>query len=250
MDKETIQEQFDRDGYVCLKQFLSADEVVEAREHLDRFIRECVPDMPPEFVFYEDKSDKTTLKQMQNLHTQDPYFESLLTNSKAQELAEIVLKGAVVPQNLEYFNKVPGGLPTPAHQDGYYFMLEPCEAVTLWLALDEVDEENGCVHYARGSHLDGMLEHGRTTTLGFSQGISDGERFVGAPEDIAMHAQPGDLLGHHALTVHWASGNDSATRTRKALGFVYFSAAAKEDLPAREAYRKKLAEELTQAGKI
>ena len=60
MDKETIQEQFDRDGYVRMEHFLSADEVVEARENLDRFIRECLPDMPPGFAFYEDKSDKTT----------------------------------------------------------------------------------------------------------------------------------------------------------------------------------------------
>ena len=44
--------------------------------------------------------------------------------------------------NLQYFNKSPGAnKPTPPHQDGYYFMITPCEAVTMWLALDEVDDE-------------------------------------------------------------------------------------------------------------
>ena len=129
-------------------------------------------------------------------------------------------------------------------------MLEPCEAVTMWLALEEVDNENGCVHYARGSHLGGMLAHGRTTTLGFSQGLAEPEQFVDSAEDVAMHAQPGDLLAHHALTVHWASGNNSLTRSRQALGLVYFSANAKEDVAAREAYRVKLAEDMAKAGKI
>ena len=50
-----------------------------------------------------------------------------------------------IPKNLQYFNKPAGvGKPTPPHQDGYYFMLKKHNAVTCWLALEKVDEENGC----------------------------------------------------------------------------------------------------------
>lgn len=250
MNTHQLQEAFDRDGYVRMPSFLSGDEIAETREHLRRFVRDVVPTMPKEHVFYEDKSDTSTLKQMQNMHELDEFFGALM-NGKAKDLAEIVLKGPVIAENLQYFNKCAGiGQPTPAHQDGYYFMLEPCEAVTMWLALEEVDDENGCVHYARGSHLGGMLEHGRTTTLGFSQGLAEPDQFVGTSEDVAMYAQSGDLLAHHALTVHWASGNNSPTRSRQALGLVYFSANAKEDVAAREAYRVRLAEDMAKAGKI
>ena len=89
----------------------------------------------------------------------------------------------------------------------------------MWLALDVVDEENGCVRYVRGSHRRGMRPHGRTGVLGFSQGITD----YGQPEDladeIAFPAQPGDLLVHHALTIHRADGNRSATRHPTLFGF-------------------------------
>lgn len=44
------------------------------------------------------------------------------------------------------------GKGTPPHQDGYYFMLEPNEAVTMWMALEDVNEENGCVRYVKESH--------------------------------------------------------------------------------------------------
>ena len=246
-----IREDFDRDGFVRMESFLTPSEVAEVRMELDRFVRDCVPNMPIEHVFYEDKTDLSTLEQLQCLHTYDAYFESLMIGSNTQALAEIVLGDLVVPKNMQYFNKAPGvGQPTPAHQDGFYFKLEPCEAVTLWLALDEVDEENGCVHYAQGSQLNGMQAHGKTSTLGFSQGLIDSDGLAGSPDDVTCPAKPGDLLAHHALTVHWAGENRSTLRTRKALGFIYYSASAHEDVNTHESYQRKLAEELVNAGKI
>ena len=110
----------------------------------------------------------------------------------------------------------------------------------MWLALEDVDEENGCVRYVRGSHLRGPRPHGRTQTLGFSQGITD----FGTPDDqaeaVAMPARAGDLLIHHPMLVHWAEGNRSATRSRRALGAIYFAESAREDLEAKAAYQQKL----------
>lgn len=135
-------------------------------------------------------------------------------------------------------------------RDGYYFMLDRCEAVTMWLALDEVDEENGCVRYIPGSHFEGMRAHGRTTTLGFSQGIIDYPTPDDQTREVAMHARPGDLLVHHALTIHRADGNRSATRTRRALGFIYYSERARQDEVAHGAYQDRLKQEMSDAHQI
>lgn len=246
-----MQKHFDRDGFLRIEGFLSPTEVTNTLETLDRFIADRVPTLPRDHVFLEDKDDASTLKQIQQLHTYDPAFEALMLNSKAQRLAECVLKGPVVPKNMQYFNKPAGtGQPTPAHQDGFYFKLTPCEAVTLWLALDDVDQENGCVHYARASHRAGIQAHGNTSTLGFSQGLMDVEGLAGSQNDVACHARCGDLLAHHALTIHWAGDNQSVTRSRRALGFIYYSASAEEDVVAHERYQRKLAAQLTKTGKI
>jgi phytanoyl-CoA hydroxylase len=250
-DSASIQNSFDTVGFVRCAGFLDADEIRGAIESLDRFIEGTLASLPREHVFYDDKNDAGSLKQIQQLHTYDPAFEALMIDSKAQRLAECVLRGPVVPKNMQYFNKAAGiGQPTPAHQDGFYFKLDPCEAVTLWLALDDVDEENGCVHYARASHLNGVLPHNTTSTLGFSQGITDPESYVGGENDIPCLASPGDLLAHHALTIHWAGGNTSPTRSRRALGFIYYSANAREDVEAQEAYQRELAAKLTESGKL
>ncbi|MFP6901387.1 MAG: phytanoyl-CoA dioxygenase family protein, partial [Opitutales bacterium] len=150
-----------------------------------------------------------------------------------------------------FFNKPPGiGQATPAHQDGHYFMLRPCHALTMWMALDPVDEENGCVRYVRGSHLNGMRPHGRTETLGFSQGITGFGTETDIRDEVPCPANPGDLLAHDALTIHRADANLSSTRLRRALGFIFYGESAREDTDAHEKYQRNLAEELKASGKI
>ncbi len=180
----------------------------------------------------------------------DSYFHDLMFNSPFEQLAAELLQHEVRGVNLQYFNKPAGiSLPTPPHQDGWYFMLEPNEAVTMWLAMDHVDEENGCVRYLPGSHRDGLRPHARTKTLGFSQGLTDYGSESDRQQEVAIAAEPGDLLVHHALTVHRADANQSTSRSRKALGFIYYSTAAAES-PDKQQRHEALIEELRNSGQI
>jgi phytanoyl-CoA hydroxylase len=240
-----------RDGFVSFPGFVTGDELAELIGHVDRFIEHVLPNLPTESVFYEDKSDPTTLKQIQHMSDHDRWFHDLFTTGRFREIAEQLLDGPVVPKNMQYFNKPPSvGKPTPPHQDGYYFMLEPCEAVTMWFALDQVDKENGCVRYVRGSNQNGMRSHQRTQTLGFSQGIVDFPTPQDLQNEIAIPAEPGDLLAHGALTIHRAGPNRSNTRSRRALGFIYYGQRAREDTEAHAAYQRRLTKELKAENKI
>ena len=249
--KQTLLHNYADDGFVMIRRFINGESFSNLLANVNRFIAEVVPSMPPEHVFYEDRTETSTLKQLQHMGRYDPWFHEQFHSGAFRDLAECLLNGPVVPKNMQYFNKPPAiGHPTPPHQDGYYFKLDPCEALTMWLALEEVDEETGCVRYVRGSHRKGMREHKRTQTLGFSQGIADYPRPRDLADEVAFPAGPGDLLAHDALTIHRADGNRSPSRTRRALGFIYYSERAREDKAAHEAYQRKLAEELTEAGKI
>ncbi|WP_336514208.1 phytanoyl-CoA dioxygenase family protein [Pollutibacter soli] len=245
LQKQQLVKQFREDGFVVMKGFLNDAELSEVREHLDKLISEKVPSMPPEKAFYEDHKDKTSLKQIQALYDDDALFHSMMFESKFEELASILLEDAVIGKNMQYFNKPPKiGKPTPPHQDGYYFMLEPNEAVTMWLGLENVDEENGCVRYIKGSNNKGMRQHTRTQTLGFSQGISDFGTDDDKANEVWFETNAGDLLVHHSMTIHRADGNNSQDRSRKALGFIYYAEKAKEDASAKKEYQEKLAKEI------
>jgi len=246
---QNLKSTFDSDGYVAIKSFLDKNEVDELRQETLRFIDEEVPDLPPDVVYCEKKDDYSTLKQVQRLNEFDNYFESLAKSDKVVGLAEQLLGGGVELQNMQYFNKVPQlGKPTPPHQDGYYFMIKPQQAVTMWLSLGEADESNGAVCYIPGSHNREIRPHAKTRTLGFSQGISDWS----ADDDAAsvqMVAGPGDILVHHSLTIHRANGNRS-DHDRTSIGFIFYRDDVAIDQEAHERYQRDLHESLRNQSKI
>lgn len=241
-DLKLLKSKYDEDGYIYLQSFLSENELKQVEDELNDIINHRLNEMPDNFVVYENREDPGTLKQLQDINHYSTFFNQMLSTGKFKDLAELLLNDEPVPKNLEYFNKPPViGKATPPHQDGYYFMLKPVKALTMWLALEPADEENGCVRYLKGSHLKPMRQHGRTQTAGFSQGITDyGE--TDRQEEVFFRVKAGDLLVHDAMTIHRTDSNES-NRSRKALGFIYFGASAKEDVEAKAAYLAKLNKE-------
>lgn len=249
-DKTEIYTSFSENGYVVLEGFCDAESISDLLQHLQRYIDEYVPHLPPMDVFFEDSSSKDGIRMLSRMERHDPYFRDLLLTSPFHKVAEYLNGGPVASRDIAFFNKLPHiGEITPPHQDGYYFKLQPCKALTLWLALDDVDEDNGCIRYVSGSHRQGMRNHGRTNVLGFSQGISD----YGSSDDIAKEraicVSAGDLIVHDALTIHRADENRSA-RTRRAFGFVYFDADASVDHGAAGRYQQELARDWKAEGRI
>jgi len=243
-------QQYEELGYVRIPGFINAEEVALIHENLNRVIRDIVPSLPDTAVFYENKELKDSIKQIIGLYQHDDFFEQLYLRGRFFNLSEFLIGRLVSGRNMQYFNKPPGiGKPTPPHQDGFYAKMTPLEGMTMWLALEDVDEENGCVRYINGSHKRGLRAHGKTGTLGFSQGITDYSDEDRAAE-VCMIAKPGDLMVHNALTIHRADANQSATRTRKALGFIYYSARAREDEEASRKYKEELNRDMRDTGKI
>ena len=238
-----LKREFDEQGYVVIRQFLNAGELEELRSEIGRYINETLPNVPVSDVIFEVKDDPSTIKQLVRMCAYDAYFEKLISSDRFRSLAELLLGSMVVGKNMQWFNKpAEVSRATPPHQDGYYFMLLPNEAITMWLALDEVGEDNGCVRYVKGSHLRGLRAHERTTTPGFSQAIPDYSA-ADAEREVAIEAVPGDLLVHHSLTIHRADANHSR-RKRRALGIIYYSSTAKEDTQRLQAYQRELASQV------
>ncbi|MEO7651376.1 MAG: phytanoyl-CoA dioxygenase family protein [Bryobacteraceae bacterium] len=230
-------DQFERDGFIVLREFLTSVEIDSLRDGWRRFVRDIAPGMDKAHVMYEDYEDADTLKQADCLHL-EPSLDAWRHGGKIRELAEMLI-GPVAPQHGEYFDKPPrGSKETPAHQDGYYFCLKPNLACTIWIPLETVDEENGALTYIRGSHRHGVYEHGDSSILGFSQGLT-GDMPRNA-DHVICSAQPGDVLVHHSLTVHYAGRNRSNSRRRPSIAYVFFSASSQRDEVAWDRYQRSL----------
>ena len=247
-----LKESFNKNGFLCISPLFSKDEIKEINTEVNRYIKECVTKMPSHQVYYEKKSDPLSLKQIQQMHIYDIYFKNLIEQSVICLIAEKVLEEKVKPMNLQYFNKPPGvSKETPPHQDGYYWHLKEPKAVTCWLALENIDEENGCINYVRGSHKSTSFRpHARSGILGFSQGITDFGKENDKQNTVMMPGQAGTFLMHDSRTIHWAGANRSQTRSRKALGFIYYAESAEVDEKTYNAYQEMLAKELNESKKI
>lgn len=236
MQKTNDQSRFARDGYTVIRQLLPPDELAELKQNLDRYIRDVVPRLADADAFYEDRARPETLKQLQRMG-QDEFFESYGRRPRWVNVAERLLGEPAIAEQPEWFNKPPGtNHVTPPHQDNYYFCLAPPSVLTIWLALDEVDAENGCLRYVAGSHQGGFRTHCRSKILGFSQGITDysADDFTC---EVAVTLQPGDAVAHHGMTIHRADVNMSATRNRRSFAMVFKGVSCQRDEAAFARYQ-------------
>ncbi len=230
---------FDRDGFVVVRNFLAEADLVKLCGELDRYIRDVVPTLPDTAAFYQDRSRPETLKQLQHMGC-DPFFESYRKQPQWQELAVDLNGEESHAQEPEWFNKPPAtDHRTPPHQDNFYFCLRPANVATLWLALDPVDSENGCLRYVAGSHQHGIRPHGRTEVLGFSQGITDFNKHD-EQREVAMNLQPGDLVAHHGETIHRADANQTTNRHRRGFAMVFRGISCQRDEEAYSRYSESL----------
>jgi phytanoyl-CoA hydroxylase len=244
---ESLKRELDRDGFVVVRSFLPADELGELNQNLERYIREVVPKLPDGDAFFDDRKRPETLKQMQRMD-RDPYFADRSGDPRWTGLAEALLGEQATADPPEWFNKPPGtNHVTPPHQDNFYFCLTPPNVVTIWLALDAVDAENGCLRYVRGSHLSGYRKHAKSKILGFSQGITDY-----TPDDFTREVpillRPGDAVAHYGMTIHRADANLSATRQRRSFAIVYRGVSCQRDQAAYARYLASAREQQQELG--
>lgn len=247
MNLNAAKAEYDQRGFVIIPNFLTLPELAEVQSELDRYISQVVPGLPDSHAFYQDRSRPETLKQMQFMQV-DPFFQSYTRHTKWKRLAETLIGEAADCESPEWFNK-PAGVehPTPPHQDNYYFNLQPANVITIWMALDNVDDENGCLRYVPGSHQQGFRPHGRSNVLGFSQGITDYGP-VDYETEVKIHLRPGDAVAHHGMTIHRAEPNRSASRNRRAFAMVFKGISCRRDEAGFARYQQSARQQHEQMG--
>lgn len=130
----------------------------------------------------------------------------------------------------QLFIKEPGaGAPTAWHNDLPYWPLLGEDIVSLWVALTPVSRATSGVQYVAGSHRwDTMF---RAITPDNDPAFTDPNlspcpdysdpATAGDLPVLTWDMEPGDVLAHHPLTVHGASGNASLTQLRIGLSIRY-----------------------------
>ena len=137
------------------------------------------------------------------------------------DLAESVIGPDMILWGAQVFCKPPGdGMEVPWHQDGQYWPIRPLATCTVWVAIDDVNHENGAMRYIPGSHKSGIYQH-RTDpsdALVLNQVIAPGVIDETKAKDDELQA--GQLSLHAVYLIHGSPANRS-TKRRAGLAMRY-----------------------------
>lgn len=216
----TNAEEFQMKGFTQARALFSAEEAVEMRENFERYSREIAPGLPPAAVVSFDGDDVAANDRdyvfFARMDLYDPFFEKLRHHPKLGELAAQLLGTDVEAQHVQFLNVVPEVCKaTPPHQDAPIFAIEPSHAVTFWIPLCDVDEQNACLCYVAGSQWQGHLPHAESGP----RRLAEHEQW--RDKGTAVPASPGDVLAHHCFTIHYSADNLSG-KQRPALAVHFY----------------------------
>ncbi len=131
--------------------------------------------------------------------------------------------------------KEPGGRITDMHQDISYWPMHTPNTTTIWMALDDVPVERGCLYFLPGTHKIGLEEY-----VDIFKSPHMPERLRDMPK-VDQPLKAGDATFHSGLTFHGARANQT-DRMREAMTIIYFEDGIRFDASdARNATHKSCA---------
>ncbi len=212
-------------------------------------------------LFQTDELDKmraawVTLADQRRKEGKKPHATLLMTHITHPEIAEIVrhpllvkcvegvLGGRVDLIQSQLMYGQPGTKGFSPHQDNFYNRAQPSDGIcAAWMALEDVDKDNGALGVFPGSHLNGLADTRRDwiyllsrspdvaksllrlASPKFRGGDDDSsviERFVyaEAPQDIKpvpVVLKAGSIAFMHGDLIHLSYPNQTADRSRRSL---------------------------------
>lgn len=227
-----VLEAYRETGYCALTDVFNADELAEMRRAWDK-----VSDKRRD----EGKKAYATLLMT---HITNPDIARIVRHRALVDCVAGILGGRVELIQSQLMHGRPGTKGFSPHQDNFYNRAQPKDGiVAAWIALEDVDEENGCLAAFPGSHHHGLAQTRRdwvyllsrspdvaksllrAASPRFRTGDDDSsviERFVyaEAPKDIRpapMILKAGSVLFMHGDVIHFSYPNRTADRSRRSL---------------------------------
>jgi non-haem Fe2+, alpha-ketoglutarate-dependent halogenase len=208
---------YETNGYILgLPPILTPPQVRELNEGTDELMKLLRPGEDP--------------KEIREWHESSRFLYDICTNPIILDYVEDILGPNFYLWASNFFIKPPHSSSTVGwHQDTYYWPLEPKISATVWLALDDVDEQNAAMKVIPASHKVGLLKHSRSSDTDSVLTLEcEGGQFR---EDLAVsfNIKAGGISIHDDKLVHGSPANHS-DRRRAGFTIRYSSTIVKCDL--------------------
>ena len=162
-----------------------------------------------------DLPENSRPEGMDTPHFAFPELFQWLLADEVLDFVECFIGPDIVLWSSHFLCKPPGkGLSVPWHEDSSYWqgMLEPQDVITVWLAIDDVSQENGGMRVIPRTHGNGFSEYTKVDASinVFATEIRSDQFDESTAVDFAI--KQGECHCHHGRLIHGSNANTSDRR--------------------------------------
>jgi len=220
-----LREQFDQDGYALAEGLFSVEECEAYSKYFTEMVERGGDGYAETWLNLESDDPLVRYPRLLQPHRSNQVaFDFMIEPRIAQILTLLCGKPPLAVQTMVYF-KPPGARGQALHQDQRYLKVDPGTCIAAWLALDDCDEENGCMYVVPGTHNIPIL----CPVASDPEQSWTGEMVPVPPgmSVVPVIMKRGDVLFFNGQLIHGSSKNNSATRFRRTLIGHYIDGDAK-----------------------
>ena len=207
---------FQDQGHVTVSGLFSDEDLTRLRQHyMDMRHSGSYPGDFSGVDMFNNSDPLKRYPRLIHMHRWDQTsLDWMLDARLAAVFRQLLGKEPLAVQTMVYF-KPAGARGQALHQDQFYLRVQPGTCIAAWMALDDCDEENGCLQVVPGSHTLPILCPVDADT---SESFTD----VTVPLSADMHREPvlmkaGDVFFFNGQLIHGSYPNRSESRFRRAL---------------------------------
>ena len=211
---------YQENGYVVMEDFLTAEELETWRRHVGEAVanrgkRKLADGSSVE----EDNYYARVFAQRINLWTDHAGMRQLMIDARLGRIAsDLSGRDGMRIWHDQALIKPPWGNPTGWHLDNPYWSFYSRDSITIWVALDDVTKDNGCLYFVPGTHRTATYDNVSITS-------NVGSLFDSYPqwrelEAVGVELKAGGCTWHNGLLAHGAGAN-MTPRHRRSMTCAY-----------------------------
>lgn len=230
---------YEANGYVVLKKIFSKKDIEKI--YLDLIqIKKVLPKIKNKKIYHKTPDGKiNTIHNIQEFYKNNK-IQKIVNKKKLKSVLNYILGKNFKIRNIEFFLKPKKtGLPSPYHQDNYYWNVIDSKAVNVWIACSNSSKSNGGICYLKGSNKLGTIKHELSMMKGSSQKIPTSLLSKLNFQKKFPSIKTGDCIVHHAEVIHGSLKNIS-NEDRIGLAVSFISKNAKFDDVKLNNYKKNI----------